>query len=89
MEINININDDENLFNKLILLCEYCINYIWNFYNMDNKDYTIISDIENNISSNESSQYSDNEMEIDESVFYNIGNLLIQDSWEIVDKKDS
>ena len=56
---------------------------------MDNKDYTIISDIESNISSNESSQYCENEMEIDESVFYNIGNLLIQDSWEVVDKKDS
>ena len=86
MDIN---NDSESIYNKLISLFDYCINYIWNFYNLDNKDYTIISDIESNISSNESSQYCENEMEIDESVFYNIGNLLIQDSWEVVDKKDS
>lgn len=84
MDIN---NDSESIYNKLISLCDYCINSVWNFYNLDNKDYTIISDIESNISSNESSQYSENE--IDESVFYNIGNLLIQDSWEVVDKKDS
>ena len=79
-----------NIFNYCIkenLLFLY--NYIKNFFelkdkhNIENKT----NDIENIISDSYNNESSINN--IDESVFYNIGNSIIEDSWEVVVKKET
>jgi hypothetical protein len=94
MQININ---EGILYNKIILLFNYCIkikenfiflyNYVMDFYEFKN-EYTIIPDKIYDIENNTTIANSFND-EIDESVFYNIGNSLIEDSWEVVVKKDT
>jgi hypothetical protein len=95
-------NEGNIFYNEIILLFNYCIkikensiflyNYIKDFYELKS-EYTIIPDekydIENNITISHSYNDGYSIDNIDASVFYNIGNALLEDSWEVVIKKDT
>ena len=72
--MNIDLNNKNNICDKIILLFNYFINnfynFIINFYELNNDDYINYDHI--------------NYDYIDESVYYNIGRSLLEDSYEVL-----